>query len=81
MQLVAAASEPKYVAAAGGAGGGGGQSLQIGSQEPKFAPFSPLAVSTSGSHENHQQKGKKSAESFWHYSPCFDTFLLSSFPI
>ena len=47
MQLVAAA------AGAGGAAGGGGGG---GSQEPKFAPFPPLSVSTS--HETHQQKGK-----------------------
>ena len=45
MQLVAAA-------AGAGAGAAGG-----GSQEPKFAPFPPLSVSTS--HETHQQKGKK----------------------
>ena len=49
MQLVAAAA-----GAAGGGGGGGGGG---GSQEPKFAPFPPLSVSTS--HETHQQKGKK----------------------
>ena len=47
MQLVAAASEPKFVAAAGAGG----------TQEPKFAPF-PLALSTTNSHETHQQKGK-----------------------
>ena len=47
MQLVAAASEPKFVA---GAGAGG-------TQEPKFAPF-PLALSTTSSHETHQQKGE-----------------------
>ena len=49
MQLVAAAAGAG--GAAGGGGGGGG-----GSQEPKFAPFPPLSVSTS--HETHQQKGK-----------------------
>ena len=59
MQLVAAASEPKFAAAAAAS-----------SQDPKFAHFSPLAVSTTGSsHETHQQNGKicgnSAAESFW----------------
>ena len=56
MQLVA--SEQKFVPSAGSAGS---QLLgSVGSQEPKFAPFQPLAVATSGSsHETHQQKGKK----------------------
>ena len=63
MQLVAAASEPKFLAAgAGGSGAGAGVGAGVAVQEPKFAPFplaQQLAVSTTGSHETHQQqKGK-----------------------